>query len=82
MPAEDPHPSLAFLDAIDILKGLFPDSNLDYHPTTGEVFISLPLTDGQEFRAALTWQQAKYLAVGAISGDDLKAGRLPKDWPA
>jgi len=55
---------MTFLDALQILEALFPNGNIDYYPTTDVVFISLPLIDGGEFRACLTWQQVKYLVAG------------------
>jgi hypothetical protein len=79
--AEDPHPTMPFLDAIQMLKALFPNGKIDYHPSSREVFISLPLTDGGEFRAGLIWQQAKYLALSEMTGDDFKSCRFPADWP-
>lgn len=69
------------MDALQTLKQRFPKGNLDYHPVGGDVFITLPLSDGGSFRAALTWDQAKYLAYTRLTGDDLKAERLPPDWP-
>jgi hypothetical protein len=45
------------------------------------IFITLPLSDGESFRAALTWEQAAYLAHSELTGDALKERRLPPDWP-
>ena len=78
---DDRYPGRLFEDALRLLGQRFPDGNLDYHPSNGEVFISLPLKDGGTFRAGLTWQQAKYLAYSQLTGDDLKEGRVPADWP-
>jgi len=72
---------MPFLDAMQLLKAHFPNGNVDYQPSTGDVSISVPLSDGDKLRAGLTWQQAKYLAMSELTGDDLKAGRFPADWP-
>jgi hypothetical protein len=66
---------------MQLLKARFPNGDLDYQPSTGNVFISVPLSDGDRLRAGLTWQQAKYLTMSELAGDDLKAGRFPADWP-
>ncbi len=82
MPAKDPYPGRPFKDAVRLLGDRFPKGRLKFSPSNGDVFISLPLLAGGEFRAGLTWQQAKYLAYSQLTGDDLKAGRLPADWPS
>lgn len=59
----------------------FPEGDLDYSPAGGDVFITLPLSDGGSFRAGLTWQQAKYVAYSQVTSDDLKEKRFSPDWP-
>jgi hypothetical protein len=80
-PAKDPHPGTPFAKALELLRERFPDGNLTYEPVGGDVLVSLPLRKGGAFRAALTWQQAKYLAHSRLGGDDLRGGQLPPDWP-
>jgi hypothetical protein len=81
MSACDPFPGTTFQEAIKVLWGRFPDGNLEQTPSNGNAFIDLPLSTGGSFRVGLTWQQAKYLAYSELTGDDLKAERLPGDWP-
>jgi len=80
MTAQDPYPGIHFDEALNALLTRFPDGDIR-RESNGNVFISLPLSDGGSFRAALTWQQAKYLAYSTLTGDDLRYGRLPTDWP-
>lgn len=68
-------------DVLEQLRDRFPNGDLDYHPSSGEVFISLPLKNGGTFRSGLTWRQARYLSCTDLTGDDLKARRFPGDWP-
>lgn len=63
------------------LRKRFPDGNIDHHPSDGQVFITLPLKDRSESRVGLSWQQAKVLAYSQLTGDGLKDGDLPPDWP-
>jgi hypothetical protein len=70
-----------FTDALQALKQRFPEGNLDYHPVGGDVFVTLPLSDGGSFRAALKWEQAKYLAYTRLTSDEVKEDRFPPDWP-
>jgi hypothetical protein len=79
--ARDPRPGRPFTEALHLLDERFPEGNCDHNPSSGEVFISLPLRDGGIFRAGLAWPQAKYLAYSQLVGDDLKDGHLPPDWP-
>jgi hypothetical protein len=72
---------MTFEQSLKQLGERFPNGKIEHHPQGGDVFISLPLKDGGEFRAALTWQQAKYLAVSHMTGDDLRDQRFPEDWP-
>jgi hypothetical protein len=66
-----------------VLRERFPNGGLEHLPANGgDVFISLPLSDGGSFRAVLTWQQAKYLAYSQLTGDDVREGKFPPDWPA
>jgi hypothetical protein len=81
MAAPDPYPGRRFLDSLKVLSQRFPDGDIDYHPPNGNVFVSLPLENGAEFRVALTWQQAKFLAYSHLTGDDLQAERFPLNWP-
>jgi hypothetical protein len=81
MLVQDPHPDIPFLDALAALNARFPNGKIDYQPSTGEIFVSMPLKNGGEFRAALAWQEAKYVAYADLTGDDLKAGAFPEDWP-
>jgi hypothetical protein len=69
------------MEALRTLKQRFPEGDLDYRPDGGDVFATLPLSDGGSFRAALKWEQAKYVAYTRLTGDDLKAERFPPDWP-
>ena len=80
-PADDQRPGRPFKEALQLLDERFPGGNRHYHPSSGEVFISLPLKNGEVFRVGLTWQQAKYLAHNRLSGDDIKDSRFPADWP-
>jgi len=80
MDVQDPYPGRLFLDALQTLRERFPEGDIDYHPVGGDVFISLPVKGGS-FRAALSWQQAKYLAYSQLTGDDLKGELFPTDWP-
>ena len=77
----DPHPGKSFEQTLKALSERFPQGNIEHQPQGGDVFISLPLIDGGEFRAALTWQQAKHLAFGLLTGDDLRNQHFPADWP-
>ena len=79
--AQDPYPGKTFSDTLRTLGERFPKGDINYHPRDGDVFISLPLKAGGSFRAVLTWEQAKYLAFGKETGDDLKVERFPPDWP-
>jgi hypothetical protein len=81
MATKDPYPAKTFVEAMHVLGERFPEGNIDHQPTVGDIFISLPLKDGGSFRAVLTWKQAKYLAFGRLTGDDLKSGKFPPDWP-
>lgn len=74
----DPYPGKTFEQALQALKSRYPAGDIDYQPVGGDVFITLPLTDGGEFRAALTWEQAKFVAFGQVTGDELKAEQFPK----
>ena len=78
---EDPYPTKTFSATLRALGERFPNGDVDYHPRDGDVVISLPLKAGGSFRTELTWAQAKYLAFGKLTGDDLKIERLPADWP-
>lgn len=70
-----------FEDVLMPLRERFPEAKIKHIVSNGQVFITLPLRDGCEFEAGLTWLQAKYLAHSQISGDELKDGNLPPDWP-
>ena len=63
------------------LRQRFPDGEIVHRPVGGDVFITIPLSDGESFQAALSWEQAKYLAHSQLTADALKEGRLPPDWP-
>jgi hypothetical protein len=80
-PAKDPRPGRPFTEALRLLDERFPDGNREYEPAGGDVFITLPLKKGGIFRAGITWQQTKYLALSQLTGDDLRDGHLPLDWP-
>ena len=81
MAGQDPYPRQTFSDTLRTLGQRFPNGDVNYHPRDGNVLISLSLKDGGSFRIVLTWQQAKYLAYGQVTGDDLKDERFPPDWP-
>ncbi len=78
---DDPYPGRPFAETLRSLRERFPDGDLRCEPVGGDVFISLPLRNGEIFRAGLTWRQAKYLACTRLTGDDLKDGHVPADWP-
>jgi len=72
---------MTFNEALVKLKERFPDGNVDHHPVGGDVYITVPVKNGESRRAVLTWQQAKYFATSTMTGDDLFEERFPKDWP-
>ena len=78
---DDPYPGVVFDKWWAALKERYPNGEIDRHPPSGDVFISLPKNDGTTFRAGLKWPQAKFLAYNDVSGEDLEQQRLPKGWP-
>jgi hypothetical protein len=81
MSSSDPFPGIEFTEAVDKLKRRFPNADVKAEPIRGGVFMNLPLSGGRSLAAALTWQQAKYLAYKKVKFDDIAAGNFPDDWP-
>jgi hypothetical protein len=80
----DPFKGVAFEKAMAKLIERFGAKNVQLLPADGSVVIDMPI-EGQSlmFTAALTWQEAKYLAFNSqITPENLRDQELPTDWPA
>ena len=81
MDPQDLFPDKTLEQALVKHRERFPEGGLEPIPGIGRCFISLPLKDGGTHLVDLTWQQAKYLAYTDLTGDEVKEGRYPPDWP-
>jgi hypothetical protein len=79
----DGSPSAEFTECIRILGERFGVTHVRHYPNGGTITVDVPPPPGGELKLtiALTSLQAKYLAVSPISDEDLRANRLPDDWP-
>ena len=77
----DPFPGTSWADALEQLYRQFGNEHVRVPASNGDVFIDMPLANGGQFHAGLTWQQAKYIAFKALRAEDLRDRKFPPDWP-